>query len=408
MAKLAINGGTPVRTEPFAVWPQYTEEEAQAAADVVRGGWLVAHHGGHKHVEAFQEAYAEYHGAAHAVATSSGTTALHVALMAAGIGPADEVIVPPMTFLATATSVVMANAIPVFADIEPQTLGLDPEAVRAKLTPRTKAVIVVHLNGFPADMDGLMAVARERDLIVLEDCAHAHGAEHNGRKVGTIGDLGCFSFQHKKLLSLGDGGMVTTNSDELAERAAGLRTFSGQPLSFNLRMTEIHAAIGKIRLGRLDAENEQRRRNAAYLDERLGELPAITPQQPRENTTVAYYNYVLHYNKDEFGVSHEKFQEALIAEGLPMAYGYFPLQRHVTFQTRDAYGHGCPFKCPFYTEITPPEQRPVYDEADTPVTVDMYENVVVGFTIHPPNGEAEMKDIADIFEKVITNIDDLR
>ena len=408
MAKLAINGGTPVRSEPFAVWPQYTEEEAQAAADVVRGGWLVAHHGGPRHVEGFQEAYAEYHGAAHAIATSNGTTALHVALMAAGIGPADEVIVPPMTFLATATSVVMANAIPVFADIEPQTLGLDPEAVRARLTPRTKAMIVVHLNGFPADMDGLMAVADEHDLVVIEDCAHAHGAEHNGRKVGTIGDLGCFSFQHKKLLSLGDGGMVTTNSDELAERAAGLRTFSGLPLSYNLRMTGIHAAIGNIRLGRLDAENDQRRRNAAYLDERFSQLPGITPQQARENTTVAYYNYVLHCSRAGFGVSHEKLQEALLAEGLPGAYGYSPLQRHVTFQMCDAYGSGCPFKCPFYTEITTPEQRPVYDEADTPVAVDMYDNVVVQFTIHPPNGEAEMKDIADIFEKVITNTDELR
>lgn len=408
MSKLAINDGQSVRSEPFETWPQYTEQEAQTAADVVRGGSLCAHHGGDEHVEGFEEAFGDYCGADYAIGTSSGTTALHVALTAADIGPGDEVVVPPFTFRATATSVVMANAVPVFADIEPHSLGLDPESVRSQITPRTEAIIAVHLYGFPARMEDLTKIAEEHDLTLIEDCAHAHGAEYRGKKAGTLGDMGCFSFQQKKILSIGDGGMITTDDADLAHQAAGLRSFSDLPISFNMRMTEIHAAIGKLRLERLDEQNEKRRENAAYLDERIANLPALTPQQPQPRTTPVYYNYVVRYDAEEFGVGRDTFHEALEAEGLPAGSQYLPLQRHNTFQTRDAFGHGCPFECPYYTQETPPEKQPKYDEAKTPVAVDMHDNEVISFTIHPPNDRAEMKDIGDIFEKVITHIDELR
>ena len=197
MSELALLGGTPVRTSPLPRYPALGEEEIAAATEVIRAGNLCAKMG--NQVEVFESEFATYCGADFGVATSSGTTALHAALVACSVGVGDEVIVPPYTFISTATSVVMQNAIPVFADIEPDTLGLDPDEVKAKITPRTKAVIVVHMNGYPVGMDGLMAVAEEHGLLVIEDCSHAHGAEYHGHKVGTIGHLGHSAFSRERI-----------------------------------------------------------------------------------------------------------------------------------------------------------------------------------------------------------------
>ena len=343
MSALALFGGSPVRTEPFPRYPVLGEDEIAAATEVIRSGNLCAQMG--HQVEAFESEFAAYCGASYAVATSNGTTALHSALAAAGVGVGDEVIVPPYTFLSTATSVIMQNAIPVFADIEPDTLGLDPVDVRARITPRTKAVIVVHMNGYPADLDGLMAVADEHSLVVIEDCSHAHGAEYDGRKVGTIGHLGGFSFQQKKNLSLGEGGVVITNDRDRAAKARAFRSFGRLPMAYNYRMTELYAAVGRVRLKRLDDENAERIRNAQYLDRELERLPGLEPQEVRPGTKAVYYNYVLRYSEGALGVNRAWFIEAVQAEGIPLPLIYFPLYRHQTFQTRDAYGHGCPFAC---------------------------------------------------------------
>jgi dTDP-4-amino-4,6-dideoxygalactose transaminase len=345
----------------------------------------------------------------HALAVNSGTAALHTALAASGVGVGDEAIVPPLTFISTASSVLMQNAIPVFADVEPQTGGLDPDEVRREISARTRAVIVVHMNGYPADMDGLLAVAREHSLILIEDCAHAHGAEHKGRKVGSLGDIGIFSFQQKKNLSIGEGGLLITDNDEYAEKASAFRTLGDDPIGYNYRMPELHGAIGRVRLARLDDENARRIENAALLDKHLHGLPGIQPQKPREETRAVYYNYVVKYNREGLGVPRERFVEALRAEGIPVPGNgliYYPLYRDRIFQLRDPYGGGCPFSCPHYE--APEDERPRYEEGMCPVTEKICDEVNIELKIHPPATAGDMSDIAAAFAKVIENIDELR
>jgi dTDP-4-amino-4,6-dideoxygalactose transaminase len=401
---LAILGGTPVRTTPFPAYPVRGEDEVAAAAEVIRAGNLSGQ--GEGQVAAFAAEFAAYSGVRFGVATSNGTTALHTALGAAGVGVGDEVIVPPYTFLSTATSPLMQNAIPVFADIESQTLGLDPRAVAARITPRTKAVIVVHMNGYPADLDGLDALARERGLTLIEDCSHAHGAEHRGRKVGTIGRLGVFSFQQRKNLSLGEGGIVITDDEQLAARAAAFVSFGPVPLAYNYRMTEIHGAIGRVRLRRLDEQNAERIRNARFLDRELEGVPGLRPQRPRPDTKVVYYNYVLHYDESALGVSRRRFTEAVAAEGVPVPAIYRPLHRHHTFRTRDAYGHGYPWAAPAYG--VPEAEQPRYEDGICPVAEESCDRRNIELKIHPPATIDDMADIAAALKKVMAHLDDLR
>ena len=406
MVKLAVNGGKEIRSEPFPPYPMPADQvEIDAAMRVLRSGNLTAQRG--PEVKEFDEAFAAYHGVKHSIACGNGTEALHLALAAARIGVGDEVIVPALTFLATGSCTVMNNAIPIFADVEPITLGLDHEAVRALITPRTKAIIVVHLNGYPADMDGLLAVALEHNLIVIEDCAHAHGAIYNGTRVGTLGQMGCFSFQHKKNLSLGEGGAVITNDDGLATQLRAIRSFGGGHLGYNYRMTELHAAIGKVRLERLNQMNAQRQANAAYLDEHLCALPGLTPQEVRANTTSVYYNYVLHYDQNVLGVPKAKFVEALGAEGVLYDIMYVPVyKQNAMFQSLDCYGQGCPWTCPLYG--VPPEQRQQYEDGLCPVAEDASDNTRLSVKVHPPCTEREMADVVKAFTKVIENIDELK
>jgi len=405
MGKLAIHGGDPVRTAPWPTYPVRGEDEVEAAARVVRGGGLAAHHGTpYQAVERFEEAFAAYNGVPHCVGTSNGTTALHVALAAAGVGAGDEVIVPAYTFMATATCVLQQMAVPVFADIEPDTLGLDPDCVRRAITPRTKAIIPVHMNGYPCDMDALMAVAHDHRLFVVEDCSHAHGATHRGRKVGTIGDVGAFSFQQKKNLSLGEGGALITADEGIAERSRGFRSWGHDvPMTYNYRMSEIHAAIGQVRVAKLDAMNAQRVRNAAYLDEHLVGLAGLHPLTRREGTTGVYYNYIVQHDADAWGVSRQAVVSAVQAEGIPASGGYTPVYRHPIFQTRNAYGRGAPFEAPFH-DGDPPR----YDDGTCPVCEAVCDRLNLEVKIHPPADEADMADVVAAFRKVVEHIDDLR
>jgi dTDP-4-amino-4,6-dideoxygalactose transaminase len=198
-------------------------------------------------------------------------------MAAAGVGCGDEVVVPAYTYVASASAAVDQNAIPVFVDSEPLSQGLDPADVRRKITPRTKAIVAVHCNGYPCDMDAVMQIARQHGLIVIEDCSHAHGAEYKGRKVGTIGQLGAFSLQHKKNISAGAGGVVITNDDAMAERMRQWRTFSWSHVGHNWLISEFHAAMAGAMLPQLDAMNEVRRANASTLLGALGAVDGITP-----------------------------------------------------------------------------------------------------------------------------------
>ncbi|MDP6110225.1 MAG: DegT/DnrJ/EryC1/StrS family aminotransferase [Planctomycetota bacterium] len=276
MRHLAINGGEPVRTRPMPVYPQLGEREVEAATRVVRSNNLSSQFG--NETENLERAFSEYSGAKHVIATSCGTTALQVALAALGIGTGDEVIVPAYTFLATATSVLMQNGVPVFADSEPLVQGMDTSHVEKLLTDRTRAIMPVHANGFPMNMDPLMALARSKGLSVIEDCSHAHGGEYKGRMVGTIGHINAFSLQQKKNLSAGEGGLITTDDDELAQQCRAIRSFGKVDLGYNYRMSEIHAAICAVRLKDLDEANDLRIRNADHSFWALRLTPDSSPR----------------------------------------------------------------------------------------------------------------------------------
>lgn len=346
--RLAIDGGAPVRdsaARPWPVWPIWDESEERAIIDVLRSGqwWSV---GGNR-VPQFEEAFARFHEARHAVAVTNGTAALEVVLRALGIGCGDEVIVPPYTFIATASSVLAVGATPVFVDIEAHSLNIDPTKIEAAITPRTKAIIPVHIAGCPADMDGVMDVARKHGLRVIEDAAQAHAAEWKGRKIGAIGDAGTFSFQASKNLNSGEGGVITTNYDEVGDRVwsvhnvgrtKGGRWYEHPVLGGNFRMTEWQAAILLAQMERLPGQASKRTENAEHLNAGLGTITGITtlPPDPRV-TRHAYHLYVFRYDSAGFGGrSGEEFLRALNAEGVPSSSGYVPLYKEAVFKSAAA------------------------------------------------------------------------
>lgn len=250
--------------------PVIGPEEKAAVLEVLESGTLAQG----PRVAAFEAAFAAYCGVKHAVATSSGTAALHLALLAHGVGPGDEVITTPFTFIATANAILYVGARPVFVDIDPVTFNISPALIERAITPRTRAILPVHLFGLPADLDPILEVARARGLAVIEDACQAHGAEYKGRKVGSFG-TGCFSFYPTKNMTAGEGGMITTNDDGIAERCRLLRQhgmrrrYNHEALGFNFRLTDIQAAIGLIQLGKLDRFNAARRANARFLSQHL-------------------------------------------------------------------------------------------------------------------------------------------
>jgi perosamine synthetase len=343
---LAINGGPKVREKPFPPWPVLGDDDAVAVTDALRSGRLTQLTG--STVAAFENAFAEWHGVHHAVATSSGTTAIHTALAALDVGPGDEVIVPAHTFIASATPVLHQRATPVFADVDERTFCIDPGSVEERLTDRTKAIVAVHVNGHPANLDAMQAIAAPRGIHVIEDAAQAHGALYKGRKVGTIGVAGCFSFWEDKIITTGgEGGSVITADDALADRmrrirhhgegpAEGERAYFHVELGYNYRMSSIHAATGLVQLRRLDEYIEGRRRNAAYLGERLGELPGVERPYVADGCVHSYYKYICRLRPDA-GIDIADFVRAVAAEGIPISRRYpTPLPKQPVFRGLDA------------------------------------------------------------------------
>ena len=349
--KLAIEGGKPVRDKPFPRWPIYGEEEIQLIAEILRSGnthfrksWVS---------KEFERRFAEWNGSKHAICCNSGTSAIHMALAAVGVGPGDEVIVPPRTFIGTVSPVLYQNAVPVFADIDPKTHNISPDAIRKVITKRTKAIIPVHLAGIPCDMDEIMAIAREHDLFVIEDCAQAHGAEYKGRKVGNFGHVNAFSMQDSKIITTsGDGGMVTTDDDEYAAFcrqfrnhgfASGLRSdelhiYIHPRMGYNYRMTEIQAAVGLKAMDRVDEYIRIRRENAAYLTEHIREIDGLLPMYEPPGCKCTYYVYYVTMELEKFKVDRDQFVRALLAENVGARIGTSAeLYRQEIFQKRLAY-----------------------------------------------------------------------
>jgi len=332
---LAIHGGQPVRTTPFPAWPVSDGREERLLLEVLHSGnWGIMQ--GDK-VKTFQEQFAAYQGARFAVCVPNGTLALQMALMALGIRPGDEVIVPAYTFIATVSSPLMLGARPVFVDIDPDSYTLDPAKIPAAITSRTRAILPVHLAGQPADMDGILRVSRAHHLAVLEDACQAWGAEWRGQRVGAIGDLGAFSFQSSKNISAGEGGAVVTNNQDLHDLCWSLHNVGRTPtgawyhheiLGQNLRMTEWQGAILLAQLQRLEEHVPIRERNARYLCEGLAQLGGLSalPENPLV-TRHARHLVILRYDSTAFGGRPlPEFLEALVAEGItPISQGYVPL-----------------------------------------------------------------------------------
>ena len=342
--KLALLGGKPVKAKPFPAWPQYDEKERRALMQVLKSRvwWRTP---GTRTLE-FERKFAAYHEAKHGIAVTNGTAALEVALAALGVGPGDEVIVPDFTFIATASAVLAAGALPILVDVTSDIYCLDPNLVEEKITDRTKAIIAVHMGGHPADLDRLLEIARRHDICLVEDSAHAHGTEWKGRKIGAIADMGTFSFQASKLITAGEGGMIITNDDELERRARSIHDCGRVPGEWfyshfiygsNYRLSEWQGAILTQQLSRLDKQAAVRTRNAAHLDRALPEIEGITPQkQDPRCTRNGHYAYIFDYNRSAFeDLPVKRFVEALEAEGIPTQASYPPMHELDLFKTGD-------------------------------------------------------------------------
>ena len=334
--KPAILGGQPVRTARFPSWPVIADNDERAWIEVLRSGKWNRLDG--NCARKFEETWAATLGAKHCLATANGTSALIISLNALGIGPGDEVIVPPYTFVATVNAVLMQYAIPVFVDTDPETFQIDARKIEAAITKRTRCILPVHLGGSPADLDAILAIGRKHNLPVLEDACQAHLAEWRHRKVSTLGALGCFSFQASKNLNAGEGGAILTNDTDLYNACQSFhnngRGDTGSGFGYvrngaNLRITEFQAALLTEQLKRVEEQSRTREQNAAYLTSQLAEIPGIRPARMYEGATRnAYHLYMFRYEKAQFAdLPRARFLKALRAEGVPCSGGYTPLNK---------------------------------------------------------------------------------
>jgi len=340
--QLAISGGTPVRntqTHPWPPWPIRTSDEWESKIEpLLREVYLSGHEGsGGAMIPRFCEQYAQYSGTNYALFMPHGTDSISAALAGAldldGFSDGGEVIVPNYTFVATASAVLERNCTVAFVDVCPDTFTIDPEAVAAAIRPETRAILPVHLGGHPANMGALQEIAQRHELKIIEDCAQAHGAEFQTKKVGSLSDVGAFSFQASKNLTSGEGGMVTTNDKDIHDRVCAFMNVGRAPggarweyprLGWNYRPSEYLAAILLVRLELLEAQTDLRNKNAAYLSHALEAIPGITPPELAKWVTKhGYHLYCMKYNSEGFGgKSRQEFVNALSAEGIPCSIGY--------------------------------------------------------------------------------------
>ncbi len=400
--KLALLGGAPIRMRPFPSWPVFGKPEERRVLAVLRSGKWGRLHG--EEVETFENRFAEMHGCREGVAVVNGTVSLKIALLAGGIQAEDEVIIPPYTFFSTASAVIEANAVPVFADIDLHMFNLDPAAVEAAITPRTRAIIPVHFAGQPADMRAIMAIAKKRSLLVIEDAAHAHGATYRGRPAGSLGHAASFSFQSSKNLTSGEGGIITTNDRKLAEASRSIHNCGRVPggvwyehhvISGNYRLGEFQGAVLNCQLDRLETQTKTRDRNGRYLAARLSVIPGLHPQKlAADCTRHSYHLFMFRLDAREFGASRARVLEALRAEGIPCSAGYrFSLPRQPMFLNK-AFGPFLPrAKAKLdYSKAACPNSDLICREQG----VWLEQNLMLG-------SRSDIDDIADAFEKVFEN-----
>lgn len=422
MARLALHGGTPIRNQPYPSWPQGGEEEKRWLDKVLSGHrWFAGLQGDDPESlgTLFGERFAGLHGAQYALPVANGSVAIEIALKALGIAPGDEVIVPPYTFISTATSALMVGAVPVFADIDPRSYCLDPLDVERRITNRTRAIMPVHLGGQMADMPALKRLADQHHLFIVEDCAQAIDASMQGGKAGTWGDTGTFSFQSNKTLTSGEGGAVITNDPALAEKIVALRAFGRfrnrpgvrssdltcQRLSSNHRLSEFQSAVLLGQLERFPAQDNIRQANAARLTRGLAEIPGVNHvRMDFPSMKHGYYYYILRYDSESLGgLSPDRLCEVLNAEGIPFVPGdRMPLYRHPVFEIKNLAEYLGPHVAERYREAINPTgwECPNAEEACT-CTILLRHQVLLGT-------EQDMDDVINAFLKIRENLSELR
>jgi len=409
--KPAILGGKPVRTEPFPGWPVVQENDEKGWMEVLHSkNWCRAGNG--HFATLFEETWAKTLGAKYCVVTSCGTTALYASLNALGVGPGDEVILPPYTFVATLNVILMQHAMPVFVDSDRETSQIDAGKIEAKITSRTRCIMPVHLGGNPANMDVILAVAKKHKVPVVEDACQAHTGEWRNRRVSTLGDLGCFSFQASKNLNSGEGGAILTNDPAHHEFCKSFHDqghgtanagFSYARPGTNLRMTEFQAALLLQQLPRLEEQSRVREQNAQYLTSLLREIPGITPARMYEGATRnGYHLYMLRYDKAHFAdLPRARFLEALGKEGIPCAPGYTPLNTQLFVKEL--------INSRVYRSIYPAREIAEWEERNAcPENDKLCEEAVWFFQTMLLGPRRDMDDIADAVRKIQKHAGELK
>jgi perosamine synthetase len=421
--RLAICGGDPA-VPPGTVrpWPAIDRIDREMVLASLEGG----KHTFGPNCTAFQEEFAAWNGNRYAITTNSGTAALHMAVFACGCGAGDEVIVPAYSWSSSATCVLQHNSIPVFVDIDYDTMNIDVARIEAAITEKTKAILVVHLHGLAVEMEPVLQVARKHGIKVIEDACQAHGAEYHGRKVGTLGDCAAFSFNQNKSLCSGEGGMFVTDDDELRQRAQMLwsfgetrtpvesRDYHVYAMGWMYRNSDLSAAFGRAQLTKLDAYLAQQIENAAVLHEELQDVPYLALPRVPDGMKHNWYNYVIRFELEVLGresdawreeepsVLRDRLLEAIVAEGVPLTvWQRFILPAMTVFQAKNGYGQGCPWTCPYAQQVDySVEQYPVAQKhCDTHACVVM--------ALRAPNGPRVARALAQGIRKVMENVGQL-
>jgi len=415
-SEAAVLGGAPVRTAGWPGWPLWNPEtdEKQLIESIRSGIWSRG-----SIVSEFEEKWAKAVGAKRSLVVVNGTNALITSLIQLNIGGGDEVIVPPYTFIATVAAVLAVGAMPVFVDVDPETFQINPDKIEAKITPRTKAIMPVHILGLPADMMRIMSIAKKHNLIVIEDACQAHLAEINHQKVGTFGNAGCFSFQNSKNLAIGEGGAIVSNDIEFMDKCYSYHNY-GNPYGTlvgavgagsvmagtKLRLTEYQAAIGLAQLKRLDAQTTTRNENAGYLKSKIKNTPGIIPYKLYDSVTrAAFHLFPFRYKKEDFkGMSRSEFLKALNAEGIPSYSGYATLNNMPflgnAFQSKN-FRKMYPQKMLDINKYNEQNKCPANDRLCNEEAVWLSQNMLLG-------SKSDMDDIAMAIEKVHNNADKIK
>ncbi len=413
MGRLAITGGKPLRRKPFAAWPVFTSDESSGLRKVLASRNWGGYPFPNQVADSFARNFARFHGAKYGLAVANGTIAIEIALKAAGVQPGDEVIVPAYTWEGTVGPILLLNAVPVFVDVDPDTYCLDAKLIEKALTPKTRAVLPVHLAMRFADLDEIGRIARVHKLVLIEDCAHAHGGRWRSKGAGATGDLGCFSFQSSKLMTSGEGGAVITSNLEYFERAQSYTNcgrasstdkFKHRFIGFNYRITELQAALLEAQLKRLPRQQKIRQTNMDRFENRLRGTPGLgfLKADPRQ-TRVAAYQYVFKYSPEHFqGVSRAAFLGALEMEGIPCdGLFYEPVYRSALFPVNPYEYPSLTWGRPEPLDLKNLYHCPVSERAAYEESVWMPHHIFLGT-------RKDTDDIAGAVLKVCENISELR